>query len=46
MVVGQDVQLREDLLKLFHSSPEGGHSGATATMKRLGGIVYWKGLKK
>ena len=32
--------------KVFHSSPNGGHFGATATMKRMGGVAYWKGLKK
>ena len=40
LVVDQDAQLKEDLLKLFHSSPKGRHSRATATMKRLGGLVY------
>ena len=40
MVIGQDPQLREELVKFFHSANEGGHSGATATMKRLGSAVY------
>ena len=46
LVIGQYTQLIKDLLKLFHSTPNGGHSGATATMKRLGNIAYWKGLKR
>ena len=46
LVVGPDVKLREELLSLFHSSPVGGHLGAEATMKRLGSVCYWKGLKK
>ena len=46
LVVGQDPNLREKLLSLFHNSPIGGHSGADATMKRLGSVCHWKGLKK
>ena len=46
LVVGQDEALRKELLSLFHSSPVGGHAGADATMKRLGSVCYWKGLKK
>ena len=46
LVVGQDAKLRQELLSLFHNSPVYGHSGAEATMKRLGSICYWKGLKK
>ena len=40
LVVGPDVKLRKELLSLFHSSPIGGHSGAEATMKRLGSVYY------
>ena len=46
MVVGDDVALRKDLLKYFHSSPDGGHSGMDATSRRIGAMVYWKGMKK
>ena len=46
LVIGQDQQLRKDLFHYFHGTPEGGHSGADATMKRLGSVCYWKGLKK
>ena len=46
LVVGQDPKLKEELLSLFHSSFAGGHSGAEATMKRLGSVCYSKGLKK
>ena len=45
-MVGQDKQLRIDLLQLCHDSPERGHLGAVATMKRLGASVYWKEFKK
>ena len=46
LVVGSDSELRKDLLKYFHSSSEGGHSGIDATTKRIATVVYWKGLKK
>ena len=46
LIIGQDPKLRDELLSLFHGSPVGGHSGAEATMKRLGIVCYWKGLKK
>ena len=46
LVIGKDDKLRSELLHLYHNSPEGGHSGAAVTMKRLGSVVYWKGLKK
>ena len=45
LVIRQDYQLREDLLKYFHGSPKGGHFGAIAIMKRMRSLVYWKGLK-
>ena len=46
LVVGNNSQLRADLFHYFHNSPEGGHSGAEATMKCLSSVCYWKGLKK
>ena len=46
LMVGADAELRLELLKYFHSSPQGGHSGVEATMKRIAAVVYWKGLKK
>ncbi|GJV38096.1 retrotransposable element Tf2 [Tanacetum coccineum] len=30
----------------FHDEAIGGHSGAHVTMKKLGSLFYWKGLKK
>ena len=46
LVIGKDLQLRQDLLKLFHSSGTGGHSGVGATIKRMGAVVHWKGMRK
>ena len=46
LVIGKEEELWKELLTLFHNSPEGGHSSAEATMKRLNIVVYWKGLKK
>ena len=40
LVVGDDSVLKTDLLKYFHSSPEGGHSGMDATSRRIGAVVY------
>lgn len=34
------------LLKEFHSSPIGGHSGFLRTYKRLASVLYWQGMKK
>ena len=46
LVVGDEPTLRLELLKLFHCSVTGGHSGSKQTMARIGNILYWKGLKK
>ena len=45
-VVGQDIDLRKTLVKHFHESAVGGHSGVQATTKRLTTYFYWKGLRK
>ncbi|XP_076949223.1 uncharacterized protein LOC143621789 [Bidens hawaiensis] len=46
LVIGQDAQLRSELLTLCHSSPIGGHSGVSATLQRLKSYFYWKGQLK
>lgn len=33
-------------MDIFHSSIIGGHFGMQPTSKRLGGLLYWKGLEK
>ena len=45
-MVGNDLGLRHDLLKYFHSLAEGGHFGRDATLRRMVLVVYWKGLKR
>lgn len=35
-----------ELLREFHSSPSGGHSGAFRTYKRLASNLYWPGMMK
>lgn len=46
LVVGTDSVLRADLLGHFHADAIGGHSGATATYRRLSSVFYWKGLER
>ncbi|GJT86962.1 putative mitochondrial protein [Tanacetum coccineum] len=45
-VVGNDPELRKELIQHFHDEAIGGHSGAHVTMKKLGSLFYWKCLKK
>ena len=44
--MGIDLQLRKDLLELFHGSAVGGHFEAHQTMDRICAAVYWKELKR
>nr|GEU92368.1 putative mitochondrial protein [Tanacetum cinerariifolium] len=46
VVVRNDSELRKELVQHFHDEAIGGHSGAHVTMKKLGLLFYWKGLKK
>ncbi|GJZ05359.1 retrotransposon-related protein [Tanacetum coccineum] len=46
LVVGDDLQLKQELFKCFHESSQGGHSGVQATLKRISAQVYWKKMKK
>nr|GEZ70119.1 reverse transcriptase [Tanacetum cinerariifolium] len=46
VVVGNDLKLKKKLVRHFHDEAIGGHSGAHVTMKKLGSLFYWKGLKK
>ncbi|GKF82123.1 putative mitochondrial protein, partial [Tanacetum coccineum] len=46
VVVGNDPELRKELVQHFHDEAISGHSGAHVTMKKLGSLFYWKGLKK
>ena len=44
LVVSDDKFLREDILKIFHDSPQGGHSGIQATYQRIKSLFWWKHL--
>ncbi|GJS00904.1 putative mitochondrial protein [Tanacetum coccineum] len=42
LVVGQDANLRRELLKYFHRDSIGGHSRVKVTSRRLCSVFYWK----
>ncbi|GJZ03206.1 gypsy/ty3 retroelement polyprotein [Tanacetum coccineum] len=42
LVVGNDNQLRQEILKFIHEGSQGGHSRMQATLKRLSAQVYWR----
>ncbi|KAD5318298.1 hypothetical protein E3N88_18244 [Mikania micrantha] len=44
--VGNDSQLRTDIMTFCHSSPTGGHSGIYPTIQRVKSLFYWKGMSK
>lgn len=44
--VGNNSELQQQLIRAFHSSPLGGHSGIPATIKQLQQFFAWSGLKK
>ncbi|KAF3662663.1 hypothetical protein FXO38_11049 [Capsicum annuum] len=44
LVIGKDLQLRKNIITLWHATPQGWHSGMDATTKRLQALFYWKSL--
>lgn len=46
LVVGNDLQLKAQILSIFHESALAGHSGALATYKRISALLYWPKLRK
>lgn len=44
-MVGNNKELKQLLLKEFHSSTIGGHSGMKATRERISNFFHWKGLQ-
>lgn len=46
LMVGRSAELRNKLISWYHNSAQGGHSGVTATLKRLSGLFYWAGMQK
>lgn len=46
LVVRSDIELRQDNITLFNASSMVGHSGVTATLKRIPSIFYSKRMCK
>ncbi|GJT52693.1 reverse transcriptase [Tanacetum coccineum] len=46
IVVGNVVQLRNNIIKYYHSDATCAHSGTTVTVHRLKSLFYWKGKHK
>ncbi|GJW41347.1 reverse transcriptase domain-containing protein [Tanacetum coccineum] len=46
IVVGQDADLRRELLQYFHEGSIGGYSGIKVTSHKLCSLFYWKGMRK
>uniref|UniRef100_A0A8R7V9Y7 Integrase catalytic domain-containing protein n=1 Tax=Triticum urartu TaxID=4572 RepID=A0A8R7V9Y7_TRIUA len=46
VVVGTSTSLRTDILKTFHASELGAHSGERATYQRVKLVFHWQGLKQ
>jgi hypothetical protein len=46
IVIGRDLELQVRLISLYHSSTVGGHSGITATAKRVKEFVLLKKATK
>lgn len=42
--MGANVQLREDIVELWHSTPQGGHSGMDAIVRRVQSLFHWKSM--
>lgn len=46
LAVGKVPQLRLNIITLWHSTPQGGHSGMEATLKRILTLFYWKSIRE
>lgn len=46
LVIGNDLNLRRDLLFLYHASAIGGHSGVHATLQRIRQMILLAGTVK
>ncbi|WVZ79744.1 hypothetical protein U9M48_027288 [Paspalum notatum var. saurae] len=42
--IGSESKLQNDIIKAFHSSAVGGHSGVLVTLRKLKQLFAWKGL--
>ncbi|KAJ4802427.1 polyprotein [Rhynchospora pubera] len=46
LYVGSDAAMKEKIMKEFHASSIGGHSGMQATYQRIKRAFYWSGMKR
>lgn len=46
IVIPDDRNVKNKLLKEFHSSPVGGHAGITRTIARISAHFFWKNMKQ
>lgn len=46
LVVGDNAELRQQILQHFHDSAIGGHSRYEMTYRRIKDHFYWKGMQK
>lgn len=46
LVIGNNLELKNQLLTWLHCSKRGGHSGRDVTIQKVKSLFYWKGLMK
>ena len=46
IVVGRNTDLRQEIMKSFHNSELGGHSGERATYQRVKLVFHWPTMKQ
>ncbi|XP_075084785.1 uncharacterized protein LOC142168032 [Nicotiana tabacum] len=46
LVISKVQELRKTIITLWHATPQGGHSGVEATLRRLLILFYWKNMRK
>lgn len=46
LVVGSNIELRKEILQIWHSTPVGGHSGSDNTYRKIAALFYWKGMRE
>jgi hypothetical protein len=45
IVIGENTELREQIITAFHNIALGGHFGEQATYRRVKLVFHWRGLK-
>lgn len=46
LVVGENEEVKNTILKWHHTSSSSGHSGVQATLQKVATLFYWKHMKK